>query len=187
MKRAIHPQAVPGEPLAVRWVTETGLPAGSVLSAPGTVGPLLEYGVLAKVFVDPKSVWTWLAEPQTWTENGPRIRDAVSAALDLDGWQISDGDAELLCLIARDVLDGELSSYVASHGGHIIVSATTKDTLRLDFQGACEDCPAAGSTLHDRIETAVRARYPQLARVEREQPEHPKRGFLGLPIPGRRH
>ena len=30
MKRAIHPQTIPGEHQAVRWVTETNLPVGRV-------------------------------------------------------------------------------------------------------------------------------------------------------------
>ncbi|NHB85027.1 NifU family protein [Tessaracoccus sp. HDW20] len=54
----------------------------------------------------------------------------------------------------------------------------------MDFGGACEDCPAAASTLHDRIETAVRARYPGLTRIARSGGEHGS-GWLGLPVPGR--
>lgn len=185
VKRAIHPQGIPGEPNAVRWVTDVDLPVGLVTKAPGTVGPLLEYGVLSKIFVERGGVWTWLAPEQSLSEHGPRIRDAVAAAVDLDGWEISEGSAELLGHIAREVLEGELASYVASHGGHITVTGSTASTLTLDFGGACEDCPAAGSTLHDRIETTVKARYPMLERVERVGGEHQGGGWLGLPVPGR--
>ena len=80
MKRTLHPQAVPGEPSAVRWVVEVDLPVGRVTAAPGTVGPLIEYGVLTKVFVERGGVWTWLAPGRTWTEHGPRVRDALAAA-----------------------------------------------------------------------------------------------------------
>ena len=186
MKRTLHPQSVPGEPLAIRWVTDVDLPVGRVVKAPGTVGPMLEFDVLTKVFVERGGVWTWLNPAQTWTEHGPRIRDAIGRAVDLDGWEIEEGSAELLGLIAREVLEGELSSYVASHGGHITVSDATADVLTLDFGGACEDCPAAGSTLHDRIEATVKQRYPGLARVERLEGGHPSTsGWLGLPVPGR--
>ncbi|GAA4895925.1 hypothetical protein GCM10025789_11940 [Tessaracoccus lubricantis] len=167
MKRAIHPQPAPGEPLAVRWVTDVDLPVGLVLRAPGTLGPLMEYGVLTKVAVERAGVWTWLSEGHTWTDHGPRIRDAVAAAVDLEGWQVTEGSAELLSLVAREILEGELARYVASHGGRITVAEATATTLTLDFGGACEGCPAAGATLHDRIETAVRARYPLLEGVER--------------------
>lgn len=184
MKRAIHPQTIPGEQRAVRWVTETDLPVGRVTRAPGTVGPMLEYGVLTKMLVERRGVWTWLAADHSWTEHGPRIRDAVAASLDLAGWVI-DESPELLGLIAREVLEGELAGYVSSHGGHITVSTATATTLVLDFGGACEDCPAAGSTLHDRIEKTVRERYPSLVEVKRVGGEHQPRGWLGLPVPGR--
>lgn len=65
MKRAIHPQAVADEPLAVRWVTDVDLPVGRVLAAPGTVGPLLEFGVLTKLFVETDGVWAWLSPAQS--------------------------------------------------------------------------------------------------------------------------
>lgn len=186
MKRALHPQAVPGQPQAIRWVTDLDLPVGRVVAAPGTVGPMLEYGVITKLFTEKGGVWTWLDPAQTWTEHGPRIRDAIAQAVDLEGWEVEEGSSELLGLIATEVLEGELSSYVASHGGHITVSGSTEDTLTLDFGGACEDCPAAGSTLHDRIEATVKARYPALAKVGRLDGGHgATSGWLGIPVPGR--
>lgn len=187
MKRAIHPQSIPGEPRAVRWVTDVDLPVGEVTAAPGTLGPLMEYGVLTRVMVERGGVWTWLSEDRTWTEHGPRIRDAVAAAVDLDGWEITAGSEELLGLLAREVLEGELENYVSSHGGHITVSSATATSLTLDFGGACEDCPAAGATLHERIEKVVRGRYPLLEKVERAGGGHGggRSGWLGLPVPGR--
>ena len=185
MKRTLHPQAVPGEPSAVRWVVEVDLPVGRVTAAPGTVGPLIEYGVLTKVFVERGGVWTWLAPGRTWTEHGPRVRDALAAAVDLPGWEVEEDSDELLGLIAREILDGELAGYVASHGGVITVASAQGGRLTLDFGGACEDCPAAASTLHDRIETAVRARYPRLGGIRRTGAEPRHRGFLGIPFPRR--
>ena len=186
MKRTLHPQAVPGEPSAVRWVVEVDLPVGRVTAAPGTVGPLIEYGVLTKVFVERGGVWTWLAPGRTWTEHGPRVRDALAAAVDLPGGEVEEDSDELLGLIAREILDGELAGYVASHGGVITVASAQGGRLTLDFGGACEDCPAAASTLHERIEAAVRERYPLLGGVERVGGAHHRsRGWLGLPVPGR--
>ena len=185
MRRPIHPEAVPGEPRAVRWVVDTGdLTVGEVTSAPGTLGPLMQYGVLTRMFVERGGIWTWLAEGQTWTEHGPRIRDAINAALDLPGWDVAEGSSELLRLIAADVVGNQLASYIASHGGVITVVSATNDTVTLDFGGACEDCPAAGSTLHDRVQTAVEARYPGLREIQRDGGPHGG-GFLGLPVPGR--
>ncbi|MFT3888385.1 MAG: NifU family protein [Arachnia sp.] len=185
MKRAIHPQSAPDG--AVRWVTEVALPTGRVEAAPGTLGPLLEYGVLTRVYVEPRGVWTWLAPGHSWTDHGPRIRDAVAAAVDLDGWRIDPDADDLLELIARDVVDVELAAYIASHGGAITVLSAVDGVLSLDFGGACEDCPSAGATLHDRIESAVRERYPALVAVQRAGGHaHQSRGWLGG-IQRRRH
>lgn len=186
MKRSIHPQSVPGASSAVRWVTDVDLPVGSVISAPGTLGPLLQYGVLTRALVERGGVWTWLAPDQSWVEHGPRIRDAVSSALDLPGWEVEEGSDELLELIAREILEGDLAGYLESHGGVITVVAADAGKLTLDFGGACEDCPAANSTLHERIEAAVRERYPLLRGIERVGgAHHRRRGWLGLPVPGR--
>lgn len=90
-KRPIAPGQVPGEPRAVRWEVDTGAtPTGPVRTAPGTLGPLLEYGVLTRVVVEPGAVTTWLVEGQDWVDQGPRIRDAVNRSLDLDGWAVAD-------------------------------------------------------------------------------------------------
>ncbi|HMS36407.1 MAG TPA: NifU family protein [Arachnia sp.] len=185
MKRAIHPQAGPDG--GVRWVTDVALPAGRVVVAPGALGLLLEHRVLARAFVEPGGVWTWLAPGLSWADHGPRIRDAVSAAVDLDGWRIDEGADDLLALIAHDVVDSELAGYISSHGGVITVASAADGVLTLDFGGACTDCPAAGSTLHDRIETAVRGRYPGLASVVRTREERGPRGWLGWPGRGLRY
>ncbi len=187
MSRPIHPESVLDHPTAVRWVVDTGeLPVGAVHRAPGTLGPLLAYGVLEKVLLERGGVWTWLTPPQRWTEHGSRIRDAVVNALPLDGWEVAAGSDELLELVAHDVIRGQLGSYIASHGGEINVVEALDDVLVLDFLGACEDCPAAGQTLHERIEEAVRARYPRLKEIsQRNAGHHHLPGWLGLPVPGR--
>lgn len=163
----IHPEAVPGEPRAVRWVVKTGeIAVGEVTQAPGTLGPLLQYGVLTRILVERGAVWTWLDEKLTWTDHGPRIRDAVAAAVGLPGWEVGPS-GDLLGLIAADVVGSQLSGYISSHGGAISVVSADNDELVLDFGGACTDCPAAGRTLHDRIESTVRERYPALREVRR--------------------
>ncbi len=171
VRRPIHPEAVTDEPQAIRWVIDTaGLAVGEVTRAGGTLGPLMEYGVITRMFVERGSVWTWLAPEYSWTDHGPRVRDAVVAAIDADGWDITEGSDDLLHLIADDVVRGQLSSYISSHGGAISVVSTTDAAVVLDFGGACTDCPAAGSTLHDRVETAIAERYPGLGEVSRAAP-----------------
>lgn len=167
-RRPIHPEAVTDEPQAIRWVVDTAeLAVGEVTHAAETLGPMMEYGVISRMFVERGSVWTWLAPERSWTDHGPRIRDAIVAAIDGTGWEITDGSDDLLRFIADDVVRGQLSSYISSHGGQITVVSATADSVLLDFGGACTDCPAAGSTLHDRVENTIRVRYPALRQVSR--------------------
>ncbi|RMB61568.1 NifU family protein [Tessaracoccus antarcticus] len=173
MRKPIHPEAVTGEPQAIRWVVDTGdLPVGEVLHAAGTLGPMMEYGVITRMFVERGSVWTWLAPEHTWTDRGPRIRDAVVAGVDADGWDVTDGSADLLRFIADDVVHGQLFTFITSHGGQISVVDATIDAVVLDFGGACADCPAQGQTLHDRVEVTLRARYPRLREVSKLASSH---------------
>lgn len=177
-RRPVHPEAVTDEPRAIRWVLDTAaLPVGEVTHAAGTLGPMMEYGVITRMFVERGSVWTWLAQEHTWTDHGPRIRDAVVAAIDATGWVITEGSEDLLRFIADDVLRGQLATYISSHGGQISVVSATRDSVLLDFGGACTDCPAAGSTLHDRVETTIRDRYLPLQHVSRvAEPSSPTPG-----------
>lgn len=183
MRKPIHPEAVTDEAQAIRWVIDTGeLPVGEVRHAAGTLGPMMEYGVITRMFVEKGSVWTWLAPAHTWTDHGPRIRDAVVAAVDTDGWDITDGSADLLRFIAEDIVRGQLFSYISSHGGHISVIEATVDSVVLDFGGACADCPAAGRTLHDRVEVTLRQRYPALREVSKESATQSPTSRPGLPL-----
>ena len=186
-KLPIHPEAVPGDPQAVRWVVPTGgVPVGEVRGAPGSFGSMLEYGVISRAMVEADGVWTWLASDQAWSRVGSKVRDAIVASLaEEEGWDVEPGSADLLGYISRDVVEHQLAAYIASHGGQIQVVDNDAETVEVDFGGACQDCPAAGQTLHQRIETAIRARYPQLKTVKRVgDTGKKKRGITWLSLPG---
>lgn len=177
----IHPQAVCGQDTAVRWVVGTGsIPVGEVAAAPGELGRLIVSGALSRVHVECDGVVTWLPEGRCWADDGQAVRSAVAAAVEQPGWEVRPTD-DLLAMIAQDVVGGELAGYISSHGGNITVTETSDDVVLLAFGGACKDCPAAGSTLHDRIETSIRRRYPRLRAVRRPQPTRRTLGWLGLP------
>ncbi|MCC2593681.1 NifU family protein [Tessaracoccus sp. OS52] len=167
MSLPIHAESVVGDPWAVRWVVEAGsIAVGEVSSAPGQLGSLLRDGVLSELLVERGGVWSWLADGLDWAVEGPRVRQAVQSAVQLDGW-VTVRSARLLELVARDVIEVQQGGYIASHGGVIGIAAVEQDSLVLDLGGACRDCPAAGRTLNQRIERSVRARYPELATVSR--------------------
>lgn len=164
---AIHPEAVAGG--ALWWVVNTdAVPVGRVRDAPGELGDLLASGVLARVLVERGAVWTWLRGDLAWPEWGPRVRSAVADAVAVQGWRV-ERCAELLGLVARDVVDRQLGGFIGSHGGIITVLDATDDVLVCDLAGACTDCPAAALTLQGRIQRAVTARYPMLQEVRRSR------------------
>ena len=112
----IHPEAVPGDPQAVRWVVPTGgVPVGEVRGAPGSFGSMLEYGVISRAMVEADGVWTWLASDQAWSRVGSKVRDAIVASLaEEEGWDVEPGSADLLGYISRDVVEHQLAAYIAS-------------------------------------------------------------------------
>lgn len=88
-KREVTPRPSEGDERTVAFVTDVAhLPRGVVAVAPGTVGPLLEYGVLEALRITEDAVEVRLAEPHRWIDHGPRIRDAIRLAVDLEGWEV---------------------------------------------------------------------------------------------------
>ena len=85
-------EMVEGEPRAVRWVTTVDLPEGEVSRAPGGLGPLLEYGVLTRIVIEPDAILMWLAPGHSWPDHGSRIKDALLKGLRLEGWQVESGE-----------------------------------------------------------------------------------------------
>lgn len=89
-RREVTPQPIDGDPRSVLFVTDVAhLPSGQVTTASGTVGPLLEYRVLSALHIVDEGVLATLASPHSWADHGPRIRDAVRLAVDLEGWDVA--------------------------------------------------------------------------------------------------
>lgn len=159
---ALHAEVVPDEPTAMRWVLPDGLPAaGRLLGAPGVLGELLAGGLITRAVAEPTALWTWLAEP-TWAEHGPVVRDAIiTAATRPDQWQVAPAPDEVLQLVAKHVIDHQLGTFIASHGGQITLTRAEAGMVEVEMAGACAHCPAAGLTLQGRIGAAITARLGQ--------------------------
>lgn len=155
----LHPETIADQPRLMRWVTTEPLPAtGRLTTAPGDFGELLASGVIDRVLLERNALWVWLAEAE-WGTHGPRVRDAINAAAeDLAAWQIEPMDDEILELVARDVIDRSLGAYIASHGGRITLLSAVGGVVEVALEGSCAGCPAAGMTLHGRVEAALRQR-----------------------------
>ena len=169
----IHPQRCPGEPDRLRWITPTGvLPfTGRVGSAPPPIEALLRDGTLAEVSIDPSAVVTRLGSGRRWDTDGPRVRTAIHAALeDRDGWIAAGepddrhGDAALLAA-TKQLLDGPVGGFIHSHGGSIELLGVHDGVVTVRLAGACNGCPAARITLHQRLESELRRCCPGLRAV----------------------
>ena len=78
----MHPEAT-ADPQTVRWVVPAGtLPVvGEMADAPDELGDLLRSEDIASIEVETQAVVIRLADGQSWSGTGARVRDALSAAL----------------------------------------------------------------------------------------------------------
>lgn len=162
----LHAERVSGEPLAVRWVTDTGgVPAGRVLRAPGELGALLTAGTLTAGLVERTAVWLWLRDGLSWRDEGPTVAKALRAALiEPAGWVIEPAPGELLERVTADLIEGSVGDFVRSHGGSV-AAARDGEVVTVTLGGACEHCPAAEHTLHQRLIGELRRRCPDLVEL----------------------
>ena len=163
----VHPEPMADPARGMLWVLpDVRHPEGRLLRASGELGRLLDTGVLHDACCEPHALRLALRHPLSWREHGAHVREAIREAVaDVADWQ-TDGDrAGVLRMIVEDVLAGPVGRYVASHGGSIEVADVTEDTVSVVFRGACGHCPASDQTLSDRVEAAIRKRYPDLRHV----------------------
>jgi len=179
----MHAETVAGDRHAVRWVLPgSSLPSGRLREAPGALGALLAAGTLQEVRTEPHGVTMRLAEGRTWRDEGDPVRAALAAALDEVGaWVVEPDEDGTLVRVAQDVLAGPVGDYVRSHGGLVTVTGAHDGILALVFDGACSGCPASGVTLHSRIESAVRERYPAVREVRDTSAGRPARSVTLWP------
>jgi len=169
----IHPQACPGRPDRLRWITPAGVPAftGPVAAVPPELAALLADGTLAGVRLEQAAVETTLGPAGDWARDGARVRTALHAALaDPAGWvpaadAAAAGGDEALRSAAQGLLDGDLGRFAASHGGGIDLIDVSDGVVTVRLDGACHGCPAARLTLGRRFEQQLRRRCPQLRAV----------------------
>lgn len=114
----------------------------------------------------------WLSDGNTWAQHGAQVRDALARALqEPAAWQPTTTVTEdhLLHAALRDVLDGPTGDYIRSHSGQIDIVQVQNRRVEVRMRGACSHCPAAGVTLHSRLESELRRRYPELIELRATQ------------------
>ncbi len=185
----MHPEAT-ADPQAVRWVIPAGtLPVvGEIAEAPAALGDLLRSGDISSLEVEAQAVLIRLADGLHWSAAGARIRDALAAALQHpEHWTPTETVTEddVLRAALEDVLAGPAGDYIRSHGGEVTIVAAHDRCAEVRMAGTCSHCPAAGFTLHSRLESELRARFPSLRELRAtESPTKQRRTWL--PLPGRR-
>lgn len=169
---AMHPELIPGHPQSVRWVlAPDAVPfVGPVRTAPGALGELAAAGVIREVAGESSAVVITLADGAEWARLLPRVRAALGEALAIPTeWQPYDEEQrspdQLLRTAVQEVLAGPAGDYVRSHGGSVTIASVSDGHVTVTFDGTCGHCPATGITLHDRLETEVRRRFPGLKSI----------------------
>ena len=123
--------------------------------------------VVALALLETEGIWVWLASGNTWADCGPKVREAILESLDLDGWRINGDSADLLRLVANDVISGDLADEIHAVDTTVEVVENDAHWLLLDLGQLDSRDPAASTELQQRIETAIRARYPLLEDTSR--------------------
>lgn len=168
----LHPEAT-DDPSTILWrIAPADLLAagidfdGVVATAPGALGELIDAGVL-ELRVDAHGLIARLGDGWTWAADGGRVRTALSNALADRGWRgatVLDPDARLRRAVEA-ALAGPVGDYIASHGGRINLVSAYDGKVEVLMEGTCAGCPAAGVTLRDRLDAAIRERYPDLVSI----------------------
>lgn len=160
------------DPQQLSWVigAERMPPAGSVRRAPGHLGVLLDDGVIREMLVRTGDVLITLSDGHRWRELGDEIREALNdALLDPTGWRIDTStNTDRLATITAELLAGPIGALAESHGGSIELVSVAGDTVTVRMLGACHGCPAAESTLHDKLQDELRRRVGQRVTVRTE-------------------
>lgn len=163
----LHPEAT-ADPQVIRWIVPAGTlqVLGAVSVAPGELGRLLGDDSLASITVHSVGIDIALPVGSGWRALGEPVRQALSEALETpNAWQAQapiTADDELRACVGV-VLAGPAGDYIRSHGGRAEIMSVDDGRVQLRLSGTCSHCPAAGVTLHERLEGAICELAPVLS------------------------
>jgi len=115
---------------------------------------LLDGGGIDEMVVGAGDVLITLRSGNSWRELGDDVREALcDALLDPSAWQVdlAPDDTAALAAIAAELLAGPIGALAESHGGSIELVSVEGHNVKVRMSGACHGCPAAASTLHDKL------------------------------------
>jgi Fe-S cluster biogenesis protein NfuA len=135
-------------------------PRGVIRAAPDGLADWLRRGVIEEMVIGDTGVLITLCHGHAWREVGDGIRQSLADALADSGWRVeaSIDDDDRLAGVVRELLDGPIGAYAQTHGGTIQLVSVSGHHVTVRLSGACRGCPAAGSTLTDRLQAELRRR-----------------------------
>lgn len=158
-----HPQRT-DDPATLRW---HALGIGLAQPDETVTAPLLDLvteGVLASFDLDRDAVATTAADGRPWADIGQRVGAAVGRVVTAAMLSLTEldepGRRRVLTGAAEQVLADLVGPVAAAHGGSVGLVGVTGSTVTVRLSGACNGCPAAGSTLYGRLEAELRRRVP---------------------------
>ncbi|MBN8924761.1 MAG: hypothetical protein BGP10_01750 [Rhodanobacter sp. 68-29] len=92
--------------------------------------------------------------------------------------------------LVRDPLESRVRAalesvapFLAEHGGGVqLVAIKPPDTVEVRLTGACNGCPAAGMTLHQGVEKAIREYAPEITRIAAVKGAEPANDGKKIPL-----
>jgi Fe-S cluster biogenesis protein NfuA len=175
-----HPERTP-DPRTVRWrVRDHPLPADPL---PAALQALIDDGIADSVTPRPGQILVSLTHGRHWSEQGPRVRDAVVAALrECDPSPGNGPGAHEVAAVSTEIIDDLIAPVAAAHAGAVDLVSVAPDAVRVRLSGACRGCPLSGLSVRGRLEGELRRRLPgqdiRVVTVSGESPIAPVRRLI---------
>lgn len=164
------------DPAVMRWVVR-----GDAVTGPGVINAgqedpalppewnsALVAGQIEQVIVTDGELRVRIPDQRQWRDIAGDLQGALSKYLNeghlIDIHTDARSDEELAAAV-RELLDGPLASYVASHGGQIDLESVVDSVVTVRLIGACQGCASSGTTLRQGIEDQLRTEYPEIKGV----------------------
>ncbi|MFT5721127.1 MAG: Fe-S cluster biogenesis protein NfuA [Motiliproteus sp.] len=162
VSRSVHP----GGPFFLgNRESAAGSPLGERLFAlPGVASVLIADSVVT-VGKEPDTSWSVL-KSRIGTAIRTQLLSGVPAILEMRVQASMQGrsDAELGVLV-QQLLDKEINSSLANHGGKISILELRRGTLSITMSGGCQGCASSQVTLRKGFEVMVKRVAPEILEI----------------------
>lgn len=151
-------------------LTDSPYEISDAVSAPETLAPLFEIGVVS-IFVGRDYLSLTVADENRWIDVQNSARATISASADalanLSRRDAVENDSDPVVTKIKELLETRVRPAVANDGGDVrFHSFDDKGVLHLEMVGACSGCPSSTATLKHGIRNMMRHFIPEVQDVE---------------------